>query len=146
MARHRMRTLRGSPGPGTSAAAPLDAAADRTLQSGQHPTLADGDCLSHGSAFHPYRPQGALCAPAIAARAVHQHRAIRLREQRIEGQHVLPGEIRRAGKRKVRVAESRGAYDRSLVEIGSLRVRSQVDDMADARIAEPLDLARPNAS
>src|SRR5690606_448268 len=67
-------------------------------------------------------------------------------EQRIEGQHVLPGEIRRAGKRKVRVAESRGAYDRSLVEIGSLRVRSQVDDMADARIAEPLDLARPNAS
>src|SRR5690606_40258583 len=93
MASHRMRTHSGSTGHGTSAAARLDAAADLTLQSGQPPTLADGDCLFHGAAFHPGGPQGGHGAHAIAARAVHQHRAIRLREQdrkstRLNSSHV----------------------------------------------------------
>src|SRR3546814_17916517 len=78
-----------------SADAGLEAPPDFVLKPLQSPVAADGDCLLGWQAFHPGCSQRGHGAHAVAARAVHEHGALRVAKQRIEGEHVLPGEVRR---------------------------------------------------
>src|SRR3546814_5000558 len=51
-----------------------------------------------------------------------------------------PGEVRRAGQRQVGIAEPGRPHRRRLVEAGRLLVGRQVDDVADARLTQTLDV------